>query len=258
VTTLAGTHERYANRESVICQALEAAHVRVKGDIGWYDPARIFLFTYTTGVPLYAFPRVRQELQADYREHQAQTHKPWYLHIDKNFEGLPDLDPDDLKAEAIAGLERKRTEERDRELRMITALFAQDLLGLGVTKGGAVPPGAITLKQPDGKRTKLGDALNEAVLRAAHEDSALKPLVERFLDPARKQLEPLLDGEQISEELLAKVSAFDAKLLDLEVKISNGELKVDSGVSQSIATLRKHAGELKRYEPLAGPIGVEI
>ncbi|MCA9685268.1 MAG: hypothetical protein KC457_24020, partial [Myxococcales bacterium] len=53
-------------------------------------------------VPLYCFPHINDDMKAAYRRFQGQREKAWPLHVDHHWEALPDLDPQDRRAELEA------------------------------------------------------------------------------------------------------------------------------------------------------------
>ena len=96
--TLVGAHEMYQGTSrlgKVLGKIVDPDNVMED----WYDAKRIVFYHYVAGVPLYVFQRVTGELQSAYREHQGMERKYWYLHCEKDFEGLEDLDPQDIKDE---------------------------------------------------------------------------------------------------------------------------------------------------------------
>jgi hypothetical protein len=92
--------------------------------IDWPDPDRIVFYRSIAGVPLYCFPHINEEMKACYQRYQKQAHKAWPLHIDRNWEDLPDLDP----------IERREQMEMARARRR---LFV-GVLALGLARGDIV------------------------------------------------------------------------------------------------------------------------
>jgi hypothetical protein len=76
-------------------------------EIEWADSHRIVFYRSILGVPLYCFPHVNADMKAAYRRFQQQREKAWPLHIDHNWESLPDLDPLDRRNE-LEAIERQR------------------------------------------------------------------------------------------------------------------------------------------------------
>jgi len=104
---------------------------------GWTDPDRLVVYRSVLGVPLYCFPHVNEEMKACYRRFQAQPEKAWPLHIDHHWEGLPDLDPEDRRAELLS---KSKSEQR-----------AVGALALGEARGAIE-------HTPAGFLLKVGDA----------------------------------------------------------------------------------------------------
>ncbi|MFV8755342.1 tubulin-like doman-containing protein [Nannocystaceae bacterium ST9] len=103
-------HEIYAEATGETSQEIE-----------WPDSHRIVFYRSILGVPLYCFPHVNGDMKAAYRRFQHQREKAWPLHIDHNWETLPDLDPLDRRKELEAT-------ERQRRVSVVA-------LALGLTRG---------------------------------------------------------------------------------------------------------------------------
>lgn len=67
---------------------------------GWNDPLRVLVYRSILGVPVYCFPNINDRLKPAYRRFQDRPERAWPVHIEKGFESLPDLDPDERKREA--------------------------------------------------------------------------------------------------------------------------------------------------------------
>jgi hypothetical protein len=96
--TLVGAHGAYRG-ETPFARVLRASSGAAEGNFieDWHDAKRIVFYHYLVNVPLYGFPRVTGQLQSAYRAHQENPRKAWYLHCDRCFEGIDDLDPKDIK-----------------------------------------------------------------------------------------------------------------------------------------------------------------
>lgn len=77
-------------------------------ELEWQDSHRIVFYRSILGVPLYCFPHINGDMKASYRRFQAQREKAWPVHIDHNWETLPDLDPLDRRRELEATEQERR------------------------------------------------------------------------------------------------------------------------------------------------------
>ena len=88
---------------------------RVDGEVtfvdGWEDPDTVVFYRATLGMPLYYYSRVAGELYEDYCRVKENPSRNYPLHIDSNFEDLPNLDPVELQEAE----ERRRREEEARK-----------------------------------------------------------------------------------------------------------------------------------------------
>jgi hypothetical protein len=92
--------------ESLRSGPFHEVYAEVTGDesqeIEWPDSHRIVFYRSILGVPLYCFPHINEDMKAAYRRFQNQREPAWPLHIDYNWEKLPDLDPEDRRRELEA------------------------------------------------------------------------------------------------------------------------------------------------------------
>lgn len=77
-------------------------------ELEWQDSHRIVFYRSILGVPLYCFPHINGDMKASYRRFQGQREKAWPVHIDHNWETLPDLDPLDRRRELEATEQQRR------------------------------------------------------------------------------------------------------------------------------------------------------
>ena len=166
-------------------------------DLAWPDSHRIVFYRSILGVPLYCFPHVNDDMKAAYRRFQAQREKAWPLHIDHNWETLPDLDPLDRRHEL-------ESIERQRRVSVVG-------LALGLTRGIIE-----AVEDEEGKR---------AFVLRVRPDKAL-PLSESLLGTAdmfvglRKEMPAVYDGW--IAPLLANVAAMeDATKTELRQLVRN-------------------------------------
>lgn len=84
----------------------EAFNEATAGDdaatVDWAVPHRIVFYRSILGVPPYCFPHINEDMLESYRRFQARSDKAWPLHIDRNWEALPDLDPEDRRRQLEA------------------------------------------------------------------------------------------------------------------------------------------------------------
>lgn len=64
---------------------------------GWDEPDMIVFYRALLGVPVYFFARVGGELYGSYARVKDKPNRSYPLHIDKNWEELPNLDPKEIK-----------------------------------------------------------------------------------------------------------------------------------------------------------------
>lgn len=103
---LVGLHESL--RQGPFAEAFaEATAGDDAADVEWAEAHRIVFYRSILGVPIYCFPHVNEDMKEAYRRFQARADKAWPLHIDHNWEALPDLDPEDRRRE-LEALEAQR------------------------------------------------------------------------------------------------------------------------------------------------------
>ena len=101
-----GVHSRYRGESRL---SLEKMIREADGGLevldDWGEEDAIVFYRAVLGIPLYFYTRVSEEYQSDYTRAQADPNRTYPLHIDKNFEDLPNLDP----------IEIQQAEERRRQ-----------------------------------------------------------------------------------------------------------------------------------------------
>ena len=181
---------------------------RVDGEVkfidGWEDPDTVVFYRATLGMPLYYYSRIAGELYEDYLRVKANPSRNYPLHIDANFEELPNLDPIELQQAE----ERRRREEAARKAleernALIWSFSASSLLG-NVTAGD------------DGLYLNLGDA---SKLLAADRHSSfgafceLPDMLREDLDAAvSAAMERSLAGRKEREKLREELEAHGRRL----------------------------------------------
>ncbi len=176
-------------------------------EVEWPVAHRIVLYRSILGVPIYCFPHVNGDMKECYRRFQAGEDRAWPLHIDLNWESLPDLDPEDRRRE-LESLEAVR--------RISVVAFA---LGL---KRGLVerdPENAIyVLRVREDRTLKLA----ATVVAAA---DAMIAFEDRFATVYDNLVAPLLDGaqrirrdEKSMADLKAAAQDFRHRCEDLELQ----------------------------------------
>jgi hypothetical protein len=103
---LVGLHESL--RQGPFREALTEASGGADGaEVEWPVSHRIVLYRSILGVPIYCFPHVNEDMKECYRRFQRRADKAWPLHVDRTWESLPDLDPEDRRRE-LEALEAQR------------------------------------------------------------------------------------------------------------------------------------------------------
>ena len=113
-SAFAGIHPKYAGDDRLSLGTLVTqADGKMEIVEEWTEEDAIVFYRAVLGVPLYFFSRVSGEYYQDYLRVQANPVRTYPLHIDRNFETLPNLDPMEIQA---AEEKRRREEEAAREL----------------------------------------------------------------------------------------------------------------------------------------------
>ena len=108
-SSFAGVHARYnGDGRLSLGRLITQADSKMEIVEEWTEEDSIVFYRAVLGVPLYFFSRVSGEYYQDYMRVQGNPVRTYPLHIDKNFETLPNLDPMEIQA-----AEEKRRREED-------------------------------------------------------------------------------------------------------------------------------------------------
>ena len=205
--TLVGAHEAYRG-DGKLAEALRRVTGASSDDFApdWKDAKRIVFYHYIVGVPLYAFPRVVGELQLAYRKHQESPHKAWYLHCDRNFEELPDLDPREILKKLMA----------KRQL-FLPPLFASGLLDFD-------EDGGVLFVQPgtDQVRT-LASTLAGALTALSSMEQDKPELYRQTFAPRFEELERPFSRKKLDDALREVLTAYEETLSGHLVRLESAD-----------------------------------
>ncbi len=113
-SSFAGIHKKYCGESRwSIGNLVTQADGKMEIVDDWTEEDAVVFYRAVLGVPLYFFSRVSGEYYQDYMRVKANPVRTYPLHIDKNFETLPNLDPMEIQA---AEEKRRREEEAARQL----------------------------------------------------------------------------------------------------------------------------------------------
>jgi len=181
---------------------------RVDGSVkfvkGWEDPDQVVFYRAALGMPLYYYSRVAGELYEDYCRVKANPSRNYPLHIDSNFEDLPNLDPIELRE---AEEKRRREEEARKALEarneLIWGFTATSMLGnIAASDEGLSLNIEGTSKLLAAKRSGAFDAYSE-----------LPEMLREDLETAvAKAMERGLVGKKEREKLIEDMEAHARKL----------------------------------------------
>jgi len=145
-SSFVGVHPRYlGDTQLALGNLITGADGSMEIIETWGEEDAIVFYRAVLGIPLYFLSRVQGEYDADYRRVKADPHRSYPLHIDQNWEDLPNLDPQELQAadekrqrEAAA---RKALLERQEglwgfSLAGMTGTVAKDDDGWSLSRGG--------------------------------------------------------------------------------------------------------------------------
>lgn len=166
----------------------------------WPDAERLVFYRSILGVPLYCFPHVNEEMKACYQRYQAQREKAWPLHIDANWEALPDLDPEDRRAQIAS-----------RRAKLRASLGA---LALAIARGAVTraPSGAHELAV-GAARLPLGRSPIEAASALAALEADKPAVYESTIAPLARELA----GGGAKAELAACAKKWSERCVELEL-----------------------------------------
>ncbi len=89
---------------------------RLKFIDNWEDDDMVVFYRASLGVPVYFYSRVAGELRESYDRVRKKKNRSYPLHIQKNWESLPNLDPIEVR-EAEERRQREEAAAKDREIR---------------------------------------------------------------------------------------------------------------------------------------------
>lgn len=232
--TLVGAHDHYRG-DSPFAQALRNGSGVPQDNFlkAWYDAKRVFFYHYIVGVPLYAFPRVLGQLQVTYRAFQAKPNKAWYLHCDKNFEVVQDLDPADLKEHIMLRLPLLFAHELlklDRETGVVKAKNLKDdfVLLAGTLEDAAEE--LISMKRHGSERYEELFAPDIKLIALCLERDKLDSDARTALETLEVSLKKLVAGMEDDEDVDEPVKLAHKKLLTMTRKLLalRGKAKKDA------------------------------
>jgi hypothetical protein len=187
-------------------EATEGLSAQVIAD--WPDPDRLVFYRSIVGVPLYCFPHINADMKACYQRYQAQPQKAWPLHIDRNWEDLPDLDPHE-----------RREQIRVRRARQRSGLRA---LALGLMRGVVVRSGQGMHELVVGSsRIPLGTGVFEAAEALVALQSSKPTIFESAVAPLLRAA----DDPSAQAELAACAERWSQRCLELEAQGSLGPVE---------------------------------
>jgi len=215
---------------------------RVDGEVtfvdGWEDPDTVVFYRATLGMPLYYYSRIAGELYEDYCRVKANPSRNYPLHIDRNFEDLPNLDPIELQEAE----ERRRREEEARK-----ALHARNDLIWSFTASSMLG----NVAQSDEGLSLALDGMNK--LLAAKRWSAfvayadLPEMLRSDLDDAvSRALDRGLAGKKEREKLIEDLEAHGRKLKQAYgTAFSDDDEKEQKFLEEERAVVEARVEELK-------------
>jgi len=181
---------------------------RVDGDVkfidGWEDPDTVVFYRAKLGMPLYYYSRVAGELYSDYCRVKANPSRNYPLHIDSNFEDLPNLDPIELQQAE----ERRVAEEEAR-----AALALRNDLIWGFTASSMIG----NISQGDQGLLLAMDGMNKPLASKRWDAfvaySELPEMMRSDLDAAvSRTMERGLVGRKEREKLIEELESHGRKL----------------------------------------------
>ena len=181
---------------------VNAVESRVKFVEGWDEADTIVFYRALLGVPVYFFSRVGGELYGSYARVGSKVNRSYPLHIDKNWEGLPNLDPKEIREAE----ERRRAEDAARKaqgqrLDMVWRFSLSVLLGNILHKDSAY---AWSLEGVDGKLADTRGAAFDAFVKL---DAGVRDhLVTVAKQAEAERTATARDRERLAEDLRTHLS----------------------------------------------------
>ena len=205
-----GVHPRYRGESRLSLERMiREADDGLEVIDDWGEEDSIVFYRAVLGIPLYFYTRIANEYREDYIRTQADPNRTYPLHIDKNFEALPNLDPIEIQE---AEARRLREEEAARNLVVRQeALWGFSLAGMAGAVSRSDELEAYVLTR--GGREK------ELARRRCEAFEAFGRLPEKFqqdvLDSARRLVERADASRKEREKVHAELSAWSKRLADL-------------------------------------------
>ena len=205
-SAFAGIHPKYAGEGRLsLGNLVTQADGKMEIVEEWTEEDAIVFYKAVLGVPLYFFSRVSGEYYQDYKRVQANPVRTYPLHIDKNFETLPNLDPMEIQA---AEEKRKREEEAAKQL----AARQEHLWGF--TLAGLI--GSV-VKGEDGYALSRGGREKALATRRCEAYTAFGELPDAFRVDVVKEGLAVIERAQASKKERAKVHQ---RLVEWEQKLA--------------------------------------
>ena len=205
----AGVHPRYlGDGPLALGKLISGADSSMEVIESWREEDSIVFYRAVLGVPLYFFSRVSGEYDADYRRVKEDAHRSYPLHIDQNWEGLPNLDPQELQA---------ADEKRKREAAARKSLLARQEGLWGFSLAGMV--GTIVLAEGGGYGLSRGGRTKDLARRRCEAYEAFLALPEAFradvVGEGMATLERAQAGKKERERVRAQLNSWGEKLAGL-------------------------------------------
>lgn len=176
-------------------------------EVEWPVSHRIVLYRSILGVPIYCFPHINMDMKESYRRFQKRDDKAWPLHIDRNWESLMDLDPEDR---------RREMEKLEAQRRISVVAFALGLRRGLIERDKEAATYVLRVRE---SRTL---PLEPTVVAAA---DAMIAFEERFATVYDNLVAPLLDDarrvrrdDSLKADLKGAAEAFVIRCEDLELQ----------------------------------------
>jgi hypothetical protein len=213
-------------REGLFEELLEQATSGNAQELHWDDSHRVVFYRSILGVPIYCFPHVNEDMKAAYRRFQAQAHRAWPLHVDKNWETLPDLDPEDRRRELAQAAQRRRG-----------AVLA---VALGLARGIIErESNALQLRIREDRALPLGEGMLAAADRMAELQDEMAAIYDSFVAPLKADALRAGDDAEVDTALRKALTEWQTRAQDLELdgKTSSpeyGELREATSLLTSV------------------------
>jgi hypothetical protein len=196
-------------REGLFEELLEQATSGNAQELHWSDSHRVVFYRSILGVPIYCFPHVNEDMKAAYRRFQAQAHKAWPLHIDRNWENLVDLDPEDRRRELDVATQRRRGAVLAVALGLARGVIERDsdILQLRIREDRALP---------------LGQGMLAAATKMAALQEEMASIYDSFVAPLKADAARVGDDPEVDAALRKALAEWSARAQDLELDGKTG------------------------------------